>query len=71
MNGGTHTQAHMYNQDTRKMVTTRHKSLVERGERKALLETLHTQKNVRKKPIFTNPKKRASSQATRLFFTTY
>jgi len=46
------------------MVTTRHRSLVERGGRNALLETLHThkkknrKKNVRKKPIFTNLKKR-------------
>ena len=39
---GTHTQAHMYNQHTRGMETTRHRSLVERGGRKALLETLHT-----------------------------
>jgi len=59
---GTHTQAHMYNQHTRGMSTTRHRSLVERGGRKALLETLHTQtqkqnkkqKNVRKPPKFTN-----------------
>jgi len=57
----------MYNQHTRGMATTRHRSLVERpgGGRKALLETLHTQtkkknreKNVRKTPIFTNLKKR-------------
>ena len=60
---GTHTKAHMYNQHTRGMATTRHRSLVERGGRKALLETLHThtqkkqKKNVRKKPIFTNLKK--------------
>jgi len=56
---GTHTQAHMYHQHTRGMATTRHKSLVERGGRKALLETLHTQnqKNLKKKPIFTNLKK--------------
>ena len=33
---GTHTQAHMYNQHTRGMETTRHRSLVERGGRKAL-----------------------------------
>ena len=39
---GTHTQAHMYNQHTRGMETTRHRSLVETGGRKALLETLHT-----------------------------
>jgi len=49
----------MYNQHTRGMATTRHKSLLDRGGRKALLETLHTQKkNVRKNPIFTNLKKR-------------
>jgi len=42
------------------METTRHRSLVERGGRKALLETLHTQekKDVRKKRIVTNLKKR-------------
>ena len=39
---GTHIQAHMYNQHTREMATTRHRSLVKRGGRKALLETLHT-----------------------------
>ena len=33
---GTHTQAHMYKQHTRGMETTRHRSLVERGGRKAL-----------------------------------
>jgi len=32
----------MYNQHTRGMETTWHRSLVERGGRKALLETLHT-----------------------------
>jgi len=48
----------MYNQHTRGMATNRHRSLVERGGRKALLEALHTQKrNVRKKLIFTNLKK--------------
>jgi len=42
---GTHTQAHMYNnQHTRGMATTRHRSLVEMGARKALLKNLHTQK---------------------------
>jgi len=44
------------------METTRHRSLVERGGRKALLETLHTHthtdKKIRKNPIFTNLKKR-------------
>ena len=72
----THTSTHMYNQHTRGMATTRHRSLVERGERKALLETLHThtKKMSETKPIFTNLKKktrahRASSKATRLFLT--
>jgi len=41
---GTHTRAHMYNQHTRGTATTRHRSLVERDRRKALLETLHTPK---------------------------
>jgi len=50
----------MYNQHIRGMATTRHRSLVERGGRKALLDTLHThtkkigKKNIRKNPIFTN-----------------
>jgi len=70
---GTHTQAHMYNQHTRGMATTRHMSLVERGGKKALLENLHTQNEIgQEKPIFTNLKKtirahKASSKATRLF----
>ena len=48
---GTHTQAHTYNQHTRGMATTRHRSLVGRDWRQALLETLHIhtqKKNVRK-----------------------
>jgi len=32
----------MYNQHTRGIKTTRHRSLVEGGGKKALLETLHT-----------------------------
>jgi len=46
----------MYNQHTRGMATTRHRSLVERGGRKALLETLHTHKKIKMsgKPIFMN-----------------
>jgi len=44
------------------MATTRHRSLAERGERKVLLETLHTEKKQEKKRqkklIFTNLKKR-------------
>ena len=71
---GTHTQAHMYNQHTRGMATTRHRSLVEKGRRKALLETLHTKKKCQKTPIYTNLQKKirahqASSKATTLFLT--
>ena len=78
---GTHTQAHMCNQHTRGMATTRHKSLVEMGGRKAFARdktALHTQKKVRKKSqetwIFSNSKKRirahrAPSKAARQFFT--
>jgi len=44
-----HTQAHMYNQHTRGMVTTRHRSPVERDGRKVLSETLHTHKRKREK----------------------
>jgi len=72
----------MYNQHTRGMATTRHRSLVERGGRKAL-ETKKglahkkqkgVKKDVRKNPIFTNLKtriqaNRASSKAIRLFLT--
>ena len=54
----THTQAHMYNQHTRGMATAGHRNLVERGGRKALLVTLHKQKECQKKPKFTNLKKR-------------
>jgi len=65
----------MYNQHTRGMKTARNKSLVERGGRKALLETLHTQKRKRqKKPDIHESKEkirahRASSEATRIFVT--
>ena len=50
---GTHTQEHMYNQHTRGMATIRHRSLVERGGRKAFvrdkgLAHTHTHKNVSK-----------------------
>jgi len=45
------------------MATTRHRSLVERGRRRALLEALHTHKKrftkkCQENPIFTNLKKR-------------
>ena len=48
---GTHTQAHMYKQHTRGMATTRHRSLLERGGTKALLETLHTHTHTHKKNV--------------------
>ena len=38
---GTYTQAHVYNKHTRGIETTKHRSLVERGERKALLKKKH------------------------------
>jgi len=76
---GKEQQAHMYNQHTRGMATTRHRSLFERSGRKALLETLHThknktkQKNVKKPDIQESKERirenRASSKATRLFLT--
>jgi len=57
----THTQTHMYNQHTRGMATTRHRSLVLRGERKALLETLHTKKQCQEKPDIHEFKEKDSS----------
>jgi len=71
----------MYNQHTRGMATTRHRSLVERGGRKAFVRDkglAHTQtrkkQKCQEKLIITNLKKRirahkASSKATRLFLT--
>jgi len=55
----------MYNQHTTGMETTRHRSLVERGGRKDLSETLHTQtqkKKIRKK-IHVHESKRKDSSA--------
>jgi len=49
---------------TRGMETTRHRNLVERGGRKALLETLHThtqKKNVRNKTDIHESKRKDSS----------
>jgi hypothetical protein len=54
----------MYNQHTRGMATTRHRSLVGRGGRKALLETLHThtqKKKCQKKPDIHESKEEDSS----------
>jgi len=65
---GTHAQAHMYNQHTRGMATTRHRSLLEMGRRKSLFffkfkifvrDFAHTpKKKCQKKLIFTNLKKK-------------
>ena len=53
----THTQAHMHNQHTRGIATTRHRSLVER--QKKVLKTLYTKKkNVRKKTDIYESKKK-------------
>jgi len=73
----------MYNQHTREMATTRHRSLVERGGKNAIFRDkgLAQKKRKEKKktkcqenPIFTNLQKgiralRASSKETRLFLT--
>ena len=61
-------------QHTRGMATIRHRSLVERGERKTFVRDLAHQKKMKKKLIFTNPNKkiqahRASSKATKLLLT--
>jgi len=48
---GIHTQAHMYNQHTKGMAITRHRSLVERGGRKAFVREkglVHTQEGGKK-----------------------
>jgi len=63
----------MYNQHTRGMATTRNRSLVERGGRKALLETLHTHKKKLSGKTDVHESKEkirahiASSKAARLF----
>jgi len=50
----------MYDQHTREMATTRHRSLVERGERKAVASVretaLHTTKKKFRKIEISNPK---------------
>jgi len=54
----------MYNQHTRGVATTRHRSLVQRGQRKAfdrdqgLAHQKKREKYFRENPIFTNLKKR-------------
>jgi len=72
----------MYNQHKRGMATTRHRSLIEKGRRRAFVRDkglTHTKEKAKKKetkrqqkPIFTNLKTRirahkASSKATRPF----
>jgi len=56
----------MYNQHTRGMATTKHRpgSLVGRGGRKALLETLHTQKKCQEKPHIHESKEKDSSTSS-------
>jgi len=51
----------MYNQHTRGIATTRHRSLVEKGERKPLLKTLHTKKIKAGKTDNHKPKEKDSS----------
>jgi len=51
----------MYNQHTGGMATIRHRSLVERGGRKALLGTLHTHKKISGKPDILESKEKDSS----------
>ena len=68
----THTSTHV--QSARKRNGTMHRSLVERGGRKAFVRDLAHKKKMSKKPIFTNLKNkirahRTSSKATRLFLT--
>ena len=46
---GTYTQAHMYNQHKRGITTAGNRDLVERGEKKTLLETSHTHTHTQKK----------------------
>jgi hypothetical protein len=68
----------MYNQHTRGMTTTRHRSLVERGGRKAFVRdkerSCAQKRKCPKKPDIHESKEkirahRASSKATRLFLT--
>jgi len=73
---GTHTQAHIYNQHTRGMATTKHRSLVERGGKGAFVRDIGlapNQKNMSAKPVTRILKgflaHRASSKTTRPFLT--
>jgi len=64
----------MYNQHTTGMETTRHRSLIGRGGKKALLETLEQGKKIQGKTDIHESKEkirahRASSKVTRLFLT--
>jgi len=69
---GTHTQAHMYNQHTRGMATTRHRSLVGRSGGRGFVRDRPSKNNfffsahryLKSKKIRAN---RASSKATNLF----
>ena len=51
---GKHTQAHVYNQQTRRMATTGQRNLVERGERNSFVKDnglAHTQKRKEQKIV--------------------
>jgi len=68
---GTRTQAHMYNQHTREMTTTRHRSLFEKGRKKAIvrdkgLAHKKIEKKCQRKPIFTDLKKRGFEHIAKL-----
>jgi len=65
---GTPTKAHMYNQHTKGMATSSHRSLVEGGGRKALLETLRTHKTKRKRKR--NVRKNRYSRISRKYSST-
>ena len=56
---GTHTQAHMYDQHTRGMATTRHRSLVRRSRRKAfVIDKDLTHESWHKTDLFKSPRTR-------------
>ena len=59
---GTHTPTHVYNQYTRGMATTGHRSLVQRGGRKAFVRDLaHPKKKCQKKTNIHESKDKDSS----------
>ena len=52
---GTHTQAHMYNQHTRGMATTRHRSLVGRSGGRGFVRDRPKKKEKKRKKNFSTP----------------